>query len=73
MGAIQMPSNSDLEVRKREISALVEGVNDAERRLALPEIEGFEDYDRLEAMDIINRIERRMMAKMPMDQREAAE
>lgn len=49
---------------KREISVVVDEVNAAERALQLPEIEGLEDYDRNEAMDILNRIERRMVASM---------
>lgn len=59
-----MSSSSDLEVRKREISALVDEINALERSLALPEIEGLYDTDRMEALDIINRIERRMLANM---------
>jgi hypothetical protein len=63
MGAIPMSSSSDLEARKREISVLVDEVNAAERALHLPEVEGLDDPDRMEAMDILNRIERRMLAK----------
>jgi hypothetical protein len=55
----------DLEVRKREISALVDGVNDLER--GLPQIEGLEDFDRMEALDIVNRIERKMLAQLSLD------
>jgi hypothetical protein len=59
---------SDLDVRKREISALVDEINDRERTLSLPpEAEGFEDFDRMEAMDIINRIERRILANVKQD------
>lgn len=62
-----MPSASDvLDVRKREISALVDAVNDLER--CLPQIDGLEDFDRLEALDIVNRIERRMLAQMAAHQ-----
>ncbi len=59
-----MSCNSDLDVRRREISALVDGVNALERDLALPVIDAVDD-DRFEALDIINRIERRLMANMP--------
>lgn len=54
--------------QKLEISVMVDEVNAAERALQLPEIEGLQDYDRLEAMDILNRIERRMLANMPTEQ-----
>lgn len=67
-----MAMDSDLETRKREISALVAGVKDIEQRLQMPpQGEDFEDYDRFEALDIINRIERRLMTNMPIQ--EAAE
>ncbi|WGR74324.1 MULTISPECIES: hypothetical protein [unclassified Bradyrhizobium] len=54
----------DLEAKKREISVLVDEINAKERALKLPVIEGLDDYDRMEAMDILNRIERRMRANM---------
>lgn len=50
---------------KRRIDVLVDEVNAAEHAHPLPQIEGLDDYDRLEALDIINRIERRMLANMP--------
>ena len=59
-----MPLSSDLEWRKREISALVDDVNAFERSLALPKLEGFDDFDRLEAMDIVNRIGRKLLARV---------
>lgn len=59
-----MSSSSELEVRKREISALVDDVNAAERQANLPELDGVYDTDRMEALDIINRIERRMRASL---------
>lgn len=55
----------DLEARKREISILVDEINEIEKRFVLPEIDGVYDYDRLDAMDILNRIERKMLSKMP--------
>jgi hypothetical protein len=59
-----MSSSSDLEWQKREISALVDDVNAIERSLALPKLEGFDDFDRLEALDIVNRIGRKMLARV---------
>jgi hypothetical protein len=53
-------------VRRREISVLVDELNDAERALKLPEIEGLYDNERMEMMDILARIERRIMANQPM-------
>lgn len=58
-----MSSSFDGERVRREISILVDEVNAGERLLALPEIDGLYDTDRLEALDIINRIERRMLSK----------
>jgi hypothetical protein len=60
-----MSSNSDLEVRKREISALVDGVISLERALREKGIDAVDPEDRLEAMDIINRIERKLLANIP--------
>jgi hypothetical protein len=57
-----MSCNSDLDVRRREISALVDGVVMAEQQATLPAVEGLYDDDKSEAMDILNRIERRIMA-----------
>lgn len=57
-----MSCNSDLDVRRREISALVDGAVAAERQSTLPQVEGLYDDDMSEAMDIINRIERRIRA-----------
>lgn len=65
-----MSCNSDLEVRKREISALVDGVVGLELSLRAQGCDATDDEDRMEAMDIINRIERRMLAKMPAVQGE---
>lgn len=48
---------------KRQITATIDEINAAER--SLPVIDGFEDYDRMEALDIINRIERKILANMP--------
>lgn len=62
--------SSDLEVRKREISALVDGVIALERALRAKGIDAVDPEDRMEAFDIINRIERRMLANMPADQPE---
>lgn len=60
-----MPSNSDLDVRRREISALVDGVVELEQALLAKGIDAGDPEDRAEAMDIINRIERRILANMP--------
>ena len=57
-----MSCNSDLEWQKREIAALVDDINAIERSLALPKLDGFDDFDRLEALDIVNRIERKLLA-----------
>lgn len=57
--------SSDLEVRKREISALVDGVIALEKALLAKGIDARDPYDRMEAFDIINRIERRMLQNMP--------
>lgn len=68
--------SNDLEVRKREISALVDGVITLERALRAKGIDAVDEEDRMEAFDIINRIERRMLANMPdvkAMNREAAE
>ena len=66
-----MSNEPTLEIRKREISALVDDVNRIERNLNLPTLEGVDDYDRLEALDIINRIERRLRG-LPQQQESAA-
>jgi hypothetical protein len=66
-----MSSSSDLEVRKREISALVDSVCDLEIALLKNGMNAIDEEDRFEAMDIINRIERKML--MNMKTREAAE
>lgn len=58
---------SDLEVRKREISALVDDINRIVRELAAKGITDIDTEDRMEALDIINRIERRMLANMPAE------
>jgi hypothetical protein len=69
-----MSSNPDLEVRKREIDALVDGVVALERSLRAQGIDAVDDEDRMEAFDIIARIERKMLAKMSAQPaREAAE
>jgi len=41
---------------------LVDGVNTLERDLAVKGIDATDEFDRMEAMDIINRIERRILA-----------
>lgn len=70
-----MSSSSDLDVRKREISALVDGVIGLERALRAKGIDAVDPEDRMEALDIINRIERRIRANMPSpaDQRPAVQ
>jgi hypothetical protein len=60
-----MSSNPDLEVRKREISTLVDNVIALEKALLAKGIDARDEFDRLEAIDIINRIERRILANMP--------
>lgn len=57
-----MSCNSDLDIRRREISALVDDVVLAEQQASLPAVEGLYDDDLSEAMDILNRIERRILA-----------
>ncbi len=59
------------EKKKAEILAMVDDVNRLRGELAKKGIVGIDDEDRMEAMDIINRIERRMLANMPP--KEAAE
>lgn len=54
-----MSSSSDLEIRKREISALVDEVTYLEHDLASRGINAVDEEDRMEAMDIIRRIERK--------------
>lgn len=63
-----MPSSSDLETRKKEIALLVNDVNVMSHELTLKGITEIDDEDRMDAMDILNRIERRMLAKMPTQQ-----
>lgn len=58
---------TDLEVRKREISALADGVTTLERGLRAKGIDASDEFERMEAMDIINRIERWMAAQQPAD------
>lgn len=62
-----MSSNTDLAVRRREISALVDGITDIERDLAGKGINAVDDEDRMEMMDIIRRIERKMLQNMPAE------
>ena len=68
-----MSCSSDLDVRRREISALLYGVIEIEQSVGL--IDALDYEDRAEARDIIARIERRLLATTPptTDQREAAE
>lgn len=54
------------ETRRKEINVLVRDVNVLNRELAAKGITQIDDEDRMEAMNIINRIERRMLANMPM-------
>jgi hypothetical protein len=56
-----------LEVRKREISTLVDDVTVLERDLRAKGIDASDLFDRLEVMDTISRIERRMAAHHPAD------
>lgn len=58
-----MLSSSDLETRKKEITVLVNEVNVLRAELAAKGITEIDDEDRMEAMDILNRIERRMMSR----------
>lgn len=58
-------ASTDLDVRKREISALVDGVIELEQALLAKGIDARDYEDRAEALDIIRRIERRLMAKAP--------
>jgi hypothetical protein len=68
-----MSSNFDLDVRKREITVLVESVCELEISLLRKGMNAIDEDDRFEAMDIINRIERKMMANMPEQEAEHAE
>lgn len=61
----------DLDVTRREITALAIDINRLRDELAAKGITDIDTEDRMEALDIINRIERRMLANMPT--REAAE
>jgi len=54
--------SSNFEMKKREILIIVEEINRLERNFALPEIDGLYDDDRLEAMAILNRLERKILA-----------
>jgi hypothetical protein len=56
---------SNLDWQKREISALADDVVRIERELAAHGINAVDEFDRMEAMDIINRIERKILANMP--------
>jgi hypothetical protein len=62
-----------LDVRKAEISALVDGVVSLERDLHAKGIDASDPFDRMEAMDTIGRIERRMAAQQPTDAYQEAE
>jgi hypothetical protein len=59
-----MSCSPDLELRKREISALASDVGRIEQDLRARGIDATDEFDRMEAMDIINRIERRLLANM---------
>lgn len=61
-----MSNNIDLDVRRRELSVLVDELNEAERGCALPVIDGLDDYERMEITDILKRIERQVLANMPI-------
>ena len=66
-----MSSNTEMDVRRREVSALADGVTALEFDLAAKGINAVDEDDRFEVMDILNRIERRMLQNMPAQ--EAAE
>lgn len=66
-------ARTDLDVRKAEILVLAEGVTALERDLRAQGIDASDEFDRMEAMDIINRIERRLLANPDQPAREAAE
>jgi hypothetical protein len=57
-----MPSNSD--AVRRSIGATVSDIQAAEAAFAARGVDVSDYEDRAEAMDILNRIERRMMANM---------
>lgn len=64
-------AQTDLDCRRKEITALAIDINRLRDELAAKGITDIDTEDRMEALDIINRIERRMLANMPT--REAAE
>jgi hypothetical protein len=52
----------DLETRKREITVIVNDICQMQHALKVQELGGLCEFDRMEAMDILNRIERRMLS-----------
>lgn len=65
MEVIAMSCKPDLEWRKREISALVDDIRRHEQTFAAAGLNVVDEFDRMEAMDILNRIERKMLSKIP--------
>jgi hypothetical protein len=61
-----MSSNSDLEVRKREISTLVDEVKASERHFREQGVDISDPDEWMQLRDIVNRIERRLLASMPV-------
>jgi hypothetical protein len=53
------------ETRRREIAVLASDVKWLRQELAAKGIVGIDDEDRMEASDILNRIERRILANLP--------
>jgi hypothetical protein len=53
----------DLEWRKWQIGMLLDEIEKTEAAIALPELEEFQDYDREEALEIIERIEAAILAR----------
>lgn len=60
-----MSSNSDLEVRKREITALLDGVIAGEQYFRDRGVELADEDEWMQLRDIVARIERRLLANMP--------
>lgn len=60
-----MSNNSDLEVRKREISAMVDDVKAIEDHFRANGVDIADEDGWMQLRDIVNRIERKLLANMP--------
>lgn len=54
-------------VNKAEIAATIDEINATQRALAEKGIQGIDNDDRFDALEIIERIEQRILANMPAD------